>query len=87
MIAFELIEDYNIHNFIILLFLFQKSSSGFEVDGDSPPVMNFTEHGDSVNVETVESPPLKRHSPPCEEPLGSSNVVKKPLKVVKKEKM
>ncbi|KAL6529600.1 hypothetical protein OROGR_015223 [Orobanche gracilis] len=52
------------------------------------------DHGSQISValpaaETanVESTPSKRPSPPYDESLGSSNVVKTPLKVIKKEKM
>ncbi|KAL6509320.1 hypothetical protein OROGR_022630 [Orobanche gracilis] len=52
------------------------------------------DHGSQISValpaaETtnVESTPSKRPSPPYDEALGSSNVVKKPLKVIKKEKI
>ncbi|KAL6559747.1 hypothetical protein OROGR_004864 [Orobanche gracilis] len=51
-------------------------------------------HGSQISValpaaETanVESTPSKRPSPPYDEALGSSNVVKKPLMVIKKEKI
>ncbi|KAL6553702.1 hypothetical protein OROGR_007544 [Orobanche gracilis] len=40
-----------------------------------------------AETSNVESTPSKRPSPPYDEALGSSNVVKKPLKVIKKEKI
>ncbi|KAL6541697.1 hypothetical protein OROGR_011183 [Orobanche gracilis] len=39
----------------------------------------------AAETSNVESTPSKRPSPPYDEALGSSNVVKKPLKVIKKE--
>ncbi|KAL6552139.1 hypothetical protein OROGR_008293 [Orobanche gracilis] len=41
----------------------------------------------AAETANIESTPSKRPSPPYDEALGSSNVVKKPLKVIKKEKI
>ncbi|KAL6567581.1 hypothetical protein OROGR_001249 [Orobanche gracilis] len=62
-----------------------KSFNGEELDGDSPITANLAGNGDYVGMDNVESPPSKRPTP-YDEALGSSNMVKKPLKVVKKEK-
>ncbi|KAL6538112.1 hypothetical protein OROGR_012100 [Orobanche gracilis] len=52
------------------------------------------DHGSQISVDlpaaetaNVEYTPSKRPSPPYDEALGSSNVVKNPLKVIKKEKI
>lgn len=58
-----------------------------EVASDSQDFETANDHEDNIGVDSQASPPSKRPSPPNNEAVEMANAIKKPLKVVKKEKI